>query len=76
MNETAPLYVHCSVASYPAAQYRWIASSGKVVSSSAVLAFDSITRSNATAYQCAVSNAAGTKITKNIVISVQCKLNL
>ena len=73
LNETAPLSVNCSVTASPAAGFVWTALSGKVVSNSAVLAFNSIDRRDESIYQCTVSNAAGSKKSNSLSVVVQCK---
>ena len=71
LNETSKFSVRCALTSSPGAQYVWT-TSGKVVSNSAVLSFDSINRRNASVYQCTVSNPAGAKVAPSLTIIVQC----
>ena len=72
LNETDPLYVRCTVNSNLPATYLWNTASGTVVSNSNMLAFNSVRRNDENSYRCTVTNAAGTKLSEFLNVTVQC----
>ena len=73
VKENSSLYVTCSSEVSPAATYRWMSASGKTISNSKVLSFAVVSRLDAGVYYCNATNIAGSKVSGNLNLDVQCK---
>ena len=76
ITEGASFVVECFAVAYPVTSFSWETVDGVTVSKSALLKFESIRRSNSSVYRCVGSNAAGTRSSLNLTITVQCKILL
>ncbi len=73
IKEGSSLHITCSSEALPAASYLWTFNSSQIVGYQSLISFDSIRRNQNGSYVCTAINAAGSRVSKALNITVYCE---